>query len=260
MRKTALRMIPLILLLSVALSACSGVPMMEYKDGLYTNGDTGVAYRVASANYEAKSILSEDVLAMLGRDDVEGNLIYAIPNMDASQYMASADYELYYAGNITLPTLRKMNPYRVLFTQTKVITASLVQIEEAQVLADIVAAYDGKAFPFEEIIVEGDDRPTLDYRMKFESREYTGFYYTLDYYSYESDVTVWELIEDANDFEILYPNAEVSTVEEGGYLYAVYNFGTDILYDHVTRMCYPLGDTLSEYRDQLADSDMGSDS
>jgi hypothetical protein len=34
-------------------------------------------------------------------------------------------------------------------------------------------------------------------------------------------------------------------------VYAVYNFGTDLLVDHATKTCYPLGDTLAEYYDEL---------
>ena len=85
------------------------------------------------------------------------------------------------------------------------------------------------------------------YDLKFRSNAYPGIYYCVTYWQFEEDVLVYEEIEDANDFTITYPGVEVYTEEYKGDLYAVYNFGRGILYDRITKLCYPVGDIVWNY-------------
>lgn len=245
----------LALLLSVLLvcSSCSSVTVMEMKDGLFVNPDTGVSYRAAPANYESKSVNKSQLIACLANDAMEENYLYAIEGVSTERFLTTIYNDIFYADGTELPTLRGMDANRVLFTQTKVLTASLVQIEDKAVLSKLTEAYEGMSFDSELMIFEDDCVRSLDFRLKFESELYSALYYTLDYHSYSHEITLWEPIDSVDNFEILYPGVEVTTAEENGYLYAVYHFGTDFLYDHVTGLCYPLWDTLTEYHDQLTD-------
>ena len=258
MKKTYVCLIALLLAAVLSLSSCSSVTVMEPKDGMYVNPDTGVSYHAAPANYESKAVNKAEVIASLGSADMEETYLYAIDGVNTRQYLTTIYNDVFYADGIALPTLRQMNTNRVLFTQTKVLTASLVQIEEKDVLSKLVDAYEGIGFDSELMIFEDGCYRKLDFRLKFESESYASIYYTLDFYSYSKEITLWEPISDAENFEILYPGVEVTTAEENGYLYAVYHFGTDFLYDHVTGTCYPLWDTLTEYHERLTDGAAGA--
>ena len=258
MKRSFVCLLTLMLAISLAFSSCSSVTVMESENGMYVNPDTGVSYHAAPANYESKAVNKAELVACLGSADMEEAYLYAIDGASSMQFLTTIYNDVFYADGITLPTLREMNATRVLFTQTKVLTASLVQIEEADILSQLVAAYEGKGFDSELMIFEDDCIRKLDFRLKFESTAYPSLYYTLDYYSYSKEITLWEPIDDAENFENLHPGVEVTTAEENGYLYAVYHFGTDFLYDHVTGICYPLWDTLTEYHDSLTDGASGA--
>ena len=258
MKKTVVCLLALALAAVLSFSSCSSVTVMESKDGMYVNPDTGISYHAAPANYESKAVNKAELVASLGSADMEETYLYAIDGVTTRQFLTTIYNDVFYADGIALPTLKEMGASRVLFTQTKVLTASLVQIEEADVLSKLVAAYGGVGFDSELMIFEDDCYRKLDFRLKFESETYSSIYYTLDYYSYSKEITVWEPISDAEGFEIVYPGVEVTTAEENGYLYAVYHFGTDFLYDHVTGICYPLWDTLTEYHERLTDGAAGA--
>lgn len=258
MKKRVVCLIALMLAALLSFASCSSVTVMDFEDGMYVNPDTGVSYHAAPANYESKTVNKAEPIASLGKADMEETYLYAIDGVSARQFLTTIYNDIFYADGFLLPTLREMNTNRVLFTQTKVLTASLVQIEEKEILSKLVAAYEGKGFDSELMIFEDDCYRKLDFRLKFESELYPSLYYTLDYYSYSKEITLWEPISDAENFEILYPGVEVTTAEENGYLYAVYHFGTDFLYDHVTGICYPLWDTLTEYHDRLTDGAAGA--
>ncbi|MBQ9806347.1 MAG: hypothetical protein IJW49_07570 [Clostridia bacterium] len=253
MKKRVVCLLSLLLTAVLLLSSCSSVTVMDAKDGLYVNPDTGVSYRAAPANYESKSVNKSKLIACLANEDMEENYLYAIDGVDTNRFLTTIYNDVFYADGIELPTLRSMNATRVLFTQTKVLTASLVQIDDDAVLSNLTTAYEGMSFDSDLMIFEDDCVRSLDFRLKFESEDYPSLYYTLDYHSYSKEITLWEPIDSIDSFEILYPGVEVTTAEENGYLYAVYHFGTDFLYDHVTGLCYPLWDVLTEYHDDLSD-------
>jgi len=258
MKKSLVCLATLMLAVLLACTSCSSVTVMESKDGAYVNPDTGIVYHPAPANYESVAVNKAEVIASLGSADMEETYLYAIDGVTTKQFLTTSYNDVFYADGIVLPTLRQMNANRVLFTQTKVLTASLVQISEVDVLEKLVSAYEGTGFDSELMIFEDGCIRKLDFRLKFESADYPSIYYTLDYYSYSKEITLWEPIADAEHFEILYPGVEVTTAEENGYLYAVYHFGTDFLYDHVTGICYPLWDTLDDYQDRLTDGASGA--
>ena len=259
MKNKSIAIVTLLLAAVLLFSSCSGVSRLEYKDGAYVNNETGVSYRLAPVNYESQNINKSKVVAQSGKADMEGNYLYAIEGADTTQYLSSIYNDLFYADTITLPTLAQMYPSQVLFTRTKVLTASLVQINEQDVINNVVSAYAGKGID-EDLIIFEDATEKYNFRLKFVSEAYSMFYFTLDYFSYTGDLTVWEPIDDPNDFEIIYPNAEVTVVTEDGYTYAVYRFGTDFLYDHATGTYYPLGDALESYHSKLDDSLIGTTS
>lgn len=257
MMKKSIALLALLMASVLLFASCSNVSVLEYKNGAYVNNDTGIAYRHAPANYESQNVNKSKLVAQSGKDDLEENYLYGIEGADTSKYLTTIHNDLFYADGITLPTLAQMNPNQVLFTRTKVLTASLVQINEPDVIANVVAAYGGTGID-EDLIIYEDDTLKYNFRLKFVSDAYPTFYYTLDFFGYHKELTVWDPIDDPNHFEIAYPGVEVTVATEDGYTYAVYHFGTDFLYDHATGTYYPLGDTLESYHARLDDSLIGT--
>ena len=256
MKKRSFAVVALLLTAVLLFASCSGVSVLEYKNGTYVNNDTGIAYRHAPINYESQNVNKSKTVAQSGKDDLEGNYLYAIEGADTNQYLTSIHNDLFYADGITLPTLAQMNPGQILFTRTKVLTASLLQINDPEIISDVVSAYGGIGID-EDLIIYEDDTLKYNFRLKFASDAYPMFYYTLDFFGYNKELTVWEPIDDPNQFEIVYPGVEVTVATEGEYTYAVYHFGTDFLYDRATETFYPLGDALESYHTKLDDSLIG---
>ena len=256
MKKFCLRFLPLLLVAVTLLAACSKPTLLEEQNGVYFNKKTDVSYRPAPICYEAVAILKSEAVARLSRGKGEDGYLYAMQGVRTDQYVATAYNNVFYADGITLPTLREMAPTSGLFTKTNVLTAALVQIDEADVLAKMIAAYEGKGFS-EDILIVDSAKRIYDFGFKFVSEKYAMFYYALEFHGYDKELTVWEPIENAEDFPILYPGVEVTTETENGYLYAVYHLGTDFLYDRENKLYYPLGDILVQYHESL-DSSLGA--
>lgn len=249
MKKRVLR-IGLLLLCAVMLFAsCQKAPALEVKNGVYSNPKTDVSYLRAPSCYEATAIVDGTVVARLeqGGDDI---LLYAIENVDTKKMIATANYELFYAEGETLPALWEMSANKVQITQTGTVSYALATVEKLEDVEALIEIYqNGASFSEDEIDV--GLTPTR-YDLKFSSSVYPSFYYNLIYRRYATDVLVYVEIEDVNNFERVYADVPVTTEEENGVYYAVYNFGTEILYNRDTGACWGIGDIVSKYLDNTA--------
>ena len=247
MNKKIFRAALLLLCIVTLFSSCGKPPKMEVENGNYTNKKSGVTYLRASMNYEAVSIVKGKTVARVAQDKLDDIILYEIENTAPEKLLATGDYELFYAKGTTLPTLWEMNPTKVLLSQTGTISFASASIEDGTDIAALVELYqNGVSFSKDEIDVALT--PTR-YDLKFASTEYPSFYYTLTYWRFTTDVEVWELIDDPNNFVPSYAGIEVTTEVYKGENYAVYNFGKEILYDRTTGKCYAVGDTVAKYLD-----------
>ena len=253
MKYSAIRVLLLALALLLLLPSCAKAPVLASENGVYVNKKTGVSYLAASANYEAVAIDKDTVVARMPDKKVGDDLFYRIPGTSTEHYLSNDFYELFYAADLTLPTLEQMAPTTALICKTAVISYSLTQIEEADVLSRLLAVYAGPGFS-EDVMITDSGVPE-SYTLKFQSKEHPSFYYTLSYRRYDREVTVYDLVGSETIDEAAYPGVEVTTEVYKGETYRVYHFGTEILYDRVTGTCYPLGDTLSGYWDYLSPAD-----
>ncbi len=247
MNKKLFRTALLLLCVVTLFSSCGKLPKMEVENGNYTNKKSGVTYLRASMNYEAVSIVKSKTVARVAQDKLDDIILYEIENTDPKKLLATEDYELLYAKGTTLPKLWEMHPTKVLLSQTETISFATSSIENDADIAALVELYqNGVSFSKNEIDV--GLTPTR-YDLKFASTEYPAFYYILTYWRFTTDVEVWELVENPNDFIPTYAGVEVTTEVYEGENYAVYNFGKEILYDRTTGKCYAVGDTVSKYLD-----------
>ncbi len=234
------------------LTSCSRVPTMKYKDGVFTNPRTHIAYLQAPAYYEAVARSSESV-ARIDGEKVDDLLLYPISGMAQNEWLCGEDYSVFYAEGIKLPALWEMGTTSLLICKTDEQTASLAEIGSLLTIEELVETYrNGVFFDYEEM---DHSEEMVRYDLKFVSSTYKGLQYDLTYWSMEEDALIYVPIEDENNFEVLYPGVEVTTetyeyTDKNGEtkteLLAVYNFGTHLLYDRWTGKCYPIDDVIEK--------------
>lgn len=166
------------LLFSVSATSC-GVNLQSGDQGLYDEKND-VSYSHASPVYEATSLLKE--YGKLTVTDTESYALYTIPGMEPTEMLATEDFNIVYSSKIDLPSLSEMAP-----TVLRVCSDSIEikRMEDAKVVADLVKAYtEGEAVDYP------GTTPMRSYKVRFESTDYPGFYYTLTYVEYSADITV----------------------------------------------------------------------
>lgn len=252
MKKNSIRILSLCLCLISLLCACSKAPDMKYENGAYIHPLHGTAYTYAPEYYEAISYEKDSVVANLHQ---AGDLpVYQITGISEKKMLCTEYYDVLCADGVTLPALLKdFKPNKLLVCKTIELTAALATVTSKAEIDAIAALFqNGNGFPISELDSGiGKER----YDLKFESADYAGVYYSFTYWKFEEPVLVYEVISDPNDFEISYSGVEVSTEEYKGEYYAVYHFGTEIMYDRANELCYYAGDMISEYLGSFADGE-----
>lgn len=251
MKKRFVTLLSLLACASLLLASCAKLPKMEYENGVYTNAKTGIRYTAAPAYYEAIALEGEEAVARVMQKDNE-LLMYQMKGVAPEKMLASANYEVFCAVGTKLPELGEMDVERVLVCQTAGKTYELATLSSERDIAELVGAYCNFAgFDANEIDV-GLQKERYD--LKFSSKTVPGVYYCLTYWEFADEVLVYEVIDDFESFEKTYPDVEVTTEEYKGEKYAVYHFGTNILYNRATGLCYPAGDIVAKYLQGEADT------
>lgn len=171
------------LLCAVSATACNNVNLQSGKNGLYDKKND-ISYSHASPVYEAISLLKE--YGKLTVTDSESYVLYTIPGMDPTEMLATEDFNIVYSSELDMPTLLEMAP-----TILRVCSDSIEikRMENAVVVASLAHAYsEGESIDYP------GTTPLRSYKARFESVNYPGFYYTLTYVEYASDL----VIEDQN--------------------------------------------------------------
>ena len=186
LRISALLMASLLLLCACAKKA----PSLTYQDGAYRNEAHDVAFRKASMNYRAQSIIREPVIFNLSRNTKQDSTpLYAIDGLSESDWLTDESFTLYHNSNLTLPSLTQMNPdtvyKRVSGDHTGSMMGYLGEDQKAEIddLVDILT--NGTSHPGNKIALA----PTSCYELLFSSEEYPGFFFVLEYWAYDDTVT-----------------------------------------------------------------------
>ena len=173
-----------ILSLTLALLACvslvsCGVTLQSGTDGL-RDEKNDVSYVHASTTYEAIALLKE--YGKLKVTASESYALYTIPGMDPTVMLATEDFNIVYASDYELPTLADMMP-TILRLCTD--THEMKRMEDAEAVTALVAAYTSG-----ESVSYPGTTPIRSYKARFESTKYPGFYYTLTYVEYASELEI----------------------------------------------------------------------
>lgn len=251
--KSVLRLSLLALSLLLILSACSGVPKMKIEEGRYLNSKTGITYLEAPLCYKASSYKKNGAVAKIAEKKLDDILLYQINDEIPSELMLSTEnFDLFYAEGSTLPTLSQMKPYRVHLGQSDAVTVTFSMITDAEDIAALLAAYQGPV-SFAESDVYWILMDYEKHELRFESEQYPGIYYYLDYYHCLEEIIIEDVVDDPNSFEPRFKGVEVTVSEYKGLYYAAYHFGYGVLRDPETGICYPAGDIVGPYINENAE-------
>ncbi len=227
-------------------AACNKVPTMKMKDGVYVNQKTKVSYVNAPSYYRANEYVEKAVAKIEPKEQAEF-LLYAITGLDEKQWLCDADFSVYCAVGVTPPELWEMSIHAVYINRTINASYTVQKIVDTKDIEALINTYqNGTSFSYNDIShadVNTKPNPTR-YDIVFED---VSLSYCLIYLQFEEEVLVYELISDPNNFSVTYPGVEVTTEKYKDEYYAVYHFGTHIMYDRETGRCYPIGEVLSQY-------------
>ena len=170
------------LLCALALASCKAT-LKPGENGLYDK-QTQITYSHASTVYEATKLVKE--YGKLALTPKESYALYIVPGAAPTEILATEDFNIVYAAGITMPTLLEMAPSILhICTDSTEAVHELHRMEDVIVLASIVTDFtSGKNLPYPA------GNPLRSYKVRFESVQYPGFYYTLTYVEYAEDVEI----------------------------------------------------------------------
>ena len=164
------------LLLVLPLASC-GVTLKSGENGLYDEKNH-ISYCHASPVYEAISLVKE--YGKLNVTGQESYVLHTIPGADPTEMLATEDFNIVYASDIDMPTLLEMAPTILRICNNSI---EVKRFEDAVAIAALANTYEtGKSIDYPGLT------PIRSYKARFESVLYPGFYYTLTYVEYDTDL------------------------------------------------------------------------
>ena len=232
--------------LVMLLCACSKVPTMKIKDGVYVNKKTKTSYTQVSSCYRANEYV-DNAVAKIEHKDGQEILLYSIAGMDGDKWLCDEDFSVYCAVGETPPALWEMSIVQVFINKTVNASYTVQQIGDAQKIAKLIDSYQNGVYLDYADITHADvtvkPNPTR-YDIVFAGPTLS---YYLDYLQFEHEVQVWELVTNADQFTSSYPGVEVTYETYKSETYAVYHFGKHLMYNRETGRCYPVDEILAPY-------------
>lgn len=170
------------LLCALSLASCKAT-LKPGENGLYDK-QTQITYSHASTVYEATKLVKE--YGKLALTQQESYVLYTVPGEDATDILATEDFNIVHASDYHMPTLLEMAPTVLHICSDSTATVHEIQrVEDSVAIASIVTEFTaGENLPYPA------GSPLRSYKVRFESVQYPGFYYTLTYVEYAEDVEI----------------------------------------------------------------------
>ncbi|MBR5123750.1 MAG: hypothetical protein IKU90_01355 [Clostridia bacterium] len=185
MKASLIRKSLLILLATVlcalSLASCK-TTLKPGENGLYDDKNK-ISYSHASTVYEATALVKE--YGKLALSSKESYVLYTIPGADPTEILATEDYNIVYAEGVTMPTLVEMAPTVI---HVCVDSDTVREVGSVTEVADVISLV--QAYTKGESMAYPAAAPLRSYTVRFESTKYTGFFYTLTYVEYATDVEI----------------------------------------------------------------------
>ncbi len=174
-----------LLLCTLPLSACGKSPTLKQSDkGLYDD-QNDITYYHASTVYEATAREKKEYGTLEVTKDLSYKL-YAIPDVDPKEMLATEENNILYASTMTLPTVSEMGATKLYICMDASTNAHVIHtIHDPEVIAALANAYENAPD-----IENPGYTPTRTFRVRFESPDYPGFYYTVSYLEFSADIEI----------------------------------------------------------------------
>ncbi len=168
-------------MLTLSITSC-GVTIKPGDQGLYDKKNE-ISYSHASTVYEAKALVEE--YGKLAVTSKESYRLYTIPDTDPTKMLATEDFNILYASNLTMPTLLEMLPTCLHICSDTSTVHELARIDDAADVYTLAYAYEkNDSIPYPA------NTPVRLFKVRFESTAFAGFYYTLTYIEYAENLTI----------------------------------------------------------------------
>ncbi len=207
-------------LCALSLASC-GPTIKTGEQGLYDKKND-ISYIHAPTAYEA-AVRGKKYGKLKINDQVSLDL-FIIPGLEPTEVLTTEDNNIVYASTYALPSLLEMAPSAVhVCVEGKETAHTLFSITDVADIASLIDAYTkGQPVDYPGTV------PMRSYRVRFESRQYIGFYYTLTYMEYASDLTDGDRV-----------------------------LGRCFLYDRFEERFVPVGDEIRKVLDEGTDAEAG---
>ncbi len=115
--------------------------------------------------------------------------LYTIPGADPSEWLATEAGDVFYADNLTLPTLTEMAPTMVeVYTNTEIMAKSTEIIDPSVVAGLVAACAEDKALDERVILSPGQ----ANHCVRFCSEQYPSIQYELYHVQYKGDYYLYD--------------------------------------------------------------------
>ncbi len=169
-----------VLLLALSLASCK-TTLEPGENGLYDD-KKDIRYINASTVYEAKEL--GDEYGVLKLTENESYKLFTIPDVAPEKMLATEDRDIVYASDIKLPTLSEMAPTALFICMDTASNVFVVdEILNQKQIDALIRAYESAPD-----IQNPGFTPTRNFRVRFESLEHPGFFYSLTYVEFAEDI------------------------------------------------------------------------
>ena len=231
--KRSFRLLPVLLAILLFLAACSPrktVFGME-RDG-YRNSKTGVLYLPVS-NFRAANYFADGLIGTYTSPSGNVTSFYRVEGMENA--IADNDYQLYLAEGVSPLDFERLALESADLCYANAITYFYRSFNTASRLRDAIT--NGTALPVSRVNATVTER----YDLVFNAADLP-LKYRLIYRNYASEILIYEPLTADGGIPDLYPGvpAEKALNEAAGVEEAVFHFGTQLIYNPQTRLCYPI--------------------
>jgi hypothetical protein len=169
----------------VAVSSCANANLvsLKYKDGMLINKSAGLTYKPLPLTFEPAETVEEYAV-------YKETILYTLKGMDPTKWI-SEKYEgiatVFCAEDIEIPTLLTFGTNKITICLYEELVLGIHVIEDAETIATVIDMFENG----EETVW-----PLINsigrYQLKFESPDYPGIYFNLEYGIFEEGSFIYD--------------------------------------------------------------------
>lgn len=173
---------------ALLLLSCSGeLVNFKYEDGQMQNKRLHLSYTPAPTNYEPVSV--GEAYGYYAKSDMT---LYEIKGLDPHEWLtqayAGSATTIFYASDITLPTLTELDPTKIYVCDGDSVTISVATIDDKAVIDKLIDLFENGEYAEWPLI-----NAYKTYELKFYSEEnYPHIYYNLTYGEFEEGFFLYD--------------------------------------------------------------------